>query len=209
MRGLSPQYNKLNNGDDIIEINRIYNMDCLEGMKDIPDKSIDMILCDLPYGTTRNKWDWDKEFDLVALWKQYKRIIRDDGVIALTAQQPFATKLIMSNYKDFRYEWIWVKSLKTGFLNAHRQPLKNHEQILIFYKKLRYYPQTTKCNKISKRGNIGSNYMDNYSNSYIQTEENYPCTVLYFDSEVNPYIPLKNQFHYLSTLLKLIQTKEN
>lgn len=107
-------------------------------MDDLPDKSIDMILCDLPYGTTsRNKWDSIIPTD--KLWAQYKRIIRDGGAIVLFAQQPFACDLIQSNRKWFRYEWIWEKSCAVGFLNANRMPLRAHENILVFYNKLPTY----------------------------------------------------------------------
>lgn len=90
-----------------IRKNTIYNMDCLEGMKYIPDKSIDMILCDLPYGTTNCSWDTIIPFE--QLWEQYTRVITDNGAIVLTASQPFTSKLIASNFKLFRYEWIWKK----------------------------------------------------------------------------------------------------
>lgn len=116
--------------------------DCLELMKDIPDKSIDMILCDLPYGTTQNKWD--KPIDLSALWDNYKRIIKVGGVIALFSQMPFSADLVNSNRKQFRYEWIWKKAQGTGHLNANRMPLKIHENILIFYDRMPIYiPQKT------------------------------------------------------------------
>ena len=114
--------------------------DCLELMKDIPDNSIDMILCDLPYGTTNNKWD--KKIDLQALWEQYKRIIKANAAIVLFSQMPFCVDLIVSNRKWFRYEWIWQKDNSTGFLNANKMPLKCHENILLFYSKLpTYNPQ--------------------------------------------------------------------
>lgn len=102
-------------------------------MPDIPDGSIDMILCDLPYGTTRNKWDCI--IDLDAMWKQYKRIIKQNGCIALFAQTPFDKVLGSSNLKMLKYEWIWEKTESTGFLNAKKMPLKSHENILIFYDK--------------------------------------------------------------------------
>lgn len=111
--------------------------DCLELMKKIPDKSIDMILCDLPYGTTQNKWD--SVIDLELLWKQYNRVIKDNGCISLFSQMPFSASLVMSNYKYFRYEWIWEKMKGTGHLNEKKMPLKKHENILIFYKKLPIY----------------------------------------------------------------------
>jgi site-specific DNA-methyltransferase (adenine-specific) len=112
-------------------------------MKDIPDKSIDMILCDLPYGTTACKWDSIIPFK--PLWKQYERIIRDRGAIVLTAAQPFTSALIMSNPKLFRYEWIWEKTEPTGHFNAKKCPMRAHESILVFYKKFgSYYPIKTK-----------------------------------------------------------------
>lgn len=92
--------------------------DCLELMKDIPDKSIDMILCDLPYGTTRNKWD--SVIPLNKLWKQYERIIKDNGAMVLFSQMPFSAELVHSNLKLFKYEWIWEKDNGTGFLNAKK-----------------------------------------------------------------------------------------
>lgn len=117
--------------------------DCLELMKDIPSKSIDLILCDLPYGTTRNKWD--SVLDLDFLWEQYNRIIKEHGAILLFAQTPFDKVLGVSNLKDLRYEIIWQKTAPTGFLNAKKMPMKAHENILVFYKKLpTYNPQMTK-----------------------------------------------------------------
>lgn len=120
--------------------------DCLELMKDIPSASIDMILCDLPYGVTSNKWDTVLPLD--ALWVQYERVIKANGAIVLTAQQPFATALISSNPKNFRYEWIWEKSRVTGFLNASKRPMTAHENILVFYKKTPVYnPQKWKIDE--------------------------------------------------------------
>lgn len=119
---------------------RLLQGDCLELMKDIPDGSIDMILCDLPYGTTQCKWDVCLPLD--KLWEQYKRIIKDNGAICLFSQTPFDKVLGASNLKMLRYEWIWQKNLATGFLNAKKMPLKAHENILVFYKKLpTYNPQ--------------------------------------------------------------------
>jgi site-specific DNA-methyltransferase (adenine-specific) len=120
-----------------LELNRIYQMDCIEGMRLIPDKSIDMILCDLPYGTTRNKWD--SIIPLELLWEQYERIIKDNGAIVLTAQPPFDKILGASNINLLKYEWIWDKEVGTGFLNAKKMPLKRTENILVFYKKLPIY----------------------------------------------------------------------
>ncbi len=110
--------------------------DCIEWMRKFPGKSIDMILCDLPYGTTQCKWDTIIPFEL--LWEQYKRIIKDKGAIVLTASQPFTSALIMSNPKMFKYEWIWKKP-PFNFLNSSHQPLRNHENILVFYNKKPIY----------------------------------------------------------------------
>jgi len=117
--------------------------DCLEKMKDIPDGSIDMILCDLPYGTTACKWDTIIPFE--PLWKQYKRIIKDNGAIVLTASQPFTSALVMSNIKMFKYQWVWNKKLAGNGILAKIQPLKIHEDVLIFSKgKCKYFPEMTK-----------------------------------------------------------------
>jgi len=113
--------------------------DCLELMKDIPNGSIDMILCDLPYGTTACKWDTIIPFD--KLWEQYERIIKPNGAIVLTASQPFTSALVMSNPKMFKYEWIWKKSRPANFMNAKFQAMKIHENILVFgMGKIKYNP---------------------------------------------------------------------
>ena len=124
----------------MIELNKIYNEDCLEGMKRIPDKSVDMILCDLPYGTTACKWDTIIPFE--PLWTHYERVIKDNGAIVLTAAQPFTSALVMSNPKIFKYDWVWKKPRGTGHLNVKRQPMRDKEDILVFYKKqATYNPQ--------------------------------------------------------------------
>ena len=127
----------------MLEINRIYNEDCLEGMKKIDDKSIDCIIADLPYGqTSRNKWDSVIPFK--PLWEQYERIIKDNGAIILFANGMFTADLMQSNRKLWKYNLIWEKTQPTGFLNAKKMPLRSHEDICIFYKKLpTYNPQKT------------------------------------------------------------------
>jgi site-specific DNA-methyltransferase (adenine-specific) len=115
----------------------LFNADCMDILPLIPDKSVQLILADLPYGTTACKWDSIIDLDL--LWKQYKRIIKDNGAIILTASQPFTTKLISSNYEMFRYEWIWEKTLFSNFALVKKQPAKLHENILVFYKKQPIY----------------------------------------------------------------------
>ena len=114
--------------------------DCLELMKGIPDESVDMILCDLPYGTTRNKWDSIISMD--QLWEQYTRLLKVGGVVALFGDEPFSSSLRLSNPKWYRYDWYWTKNKATGFLNANRMPLKRVETISIFYPK--YIIQTPK-----------------------------------------------------------------
>lgn len=123
----------------MIELNRIYNMDCLEGMKRIQDKSIDMILCDLPYGTTACKWD--EVIPLEELWNQYKRVIKDNGAIVLTAIEPFASILRMNAVDNYRHEWIWNKESAGNFIQAKNHPLRIHENVLVFSKKkVNYHP---------------------------------------------------------------------
>ena len=117
--------------------NQVLLGDCLEVMKDIPDGSIDMILCDLPYGTTKCKWDIIIPFE--PLWEEYRRVTKRNGAIILTASQPFTSVLINSNLKDYRYNWVWEKSKATGYLNAKKMPMKAHEDVCVFYRKLPVY----------------------------------------------------------------------
>jgi site-specific DNA-methyltransferase (adenine-specific) len=173
----------LEGGKRMLEINKIYNMDCLEGMKLLPDKSIDMILCDLPYGTTACKWDAIIPFD--KLWSEYERIIKDNGAIVLTASQPFTTKLINSNIKLFRYCWVWEKEQGVNFLMAKKQPLKVHEDICVFSKKqTKYNPQMTKGKPyISGKGDSGE---VTGRVKKVQTKNNgtrYPRSVIQFKRE--------------------------
>lgn len=125
---------------------KLYQGDCFDFMQGVPDESVDMIMCDLPYGTTQNSWD--SPLDLNMLWEQYLRIIKPNGCIALFAQSPFDKVLACSNMKMYRYEWIIEKTKATGHLNAHKMPMKAHETVLIFYKKLpTYNPQFTEGHK--------------------------------------------------------------
>ena len=129
--------------------NRIYEDDCLSVMPHIPDGAVDMILCDLPYGTTQNKWD--SVINLDSLWKEYKRIIKPNGAIVLTAQGLFTAKLILSNENWFRYKIVWIKSKSTNFLNAKKQPLRKHKDICVFYaKQPTYHPQMTQGERYDK-----------------------------------------------------------
>ena len=144
---------------------QIFNGDCLEIMKSISDKSIDLILCDLPYGTTRNKWD--SIIPLDKLWEQYERIIKDNGAILLFAQTPFAQQLGASNLKLLKYEWIWDKKRVTGFLNSKKMPMKRHENILVFYKKLpTYNPQLTKGKPYHTHNKAPSTNYNSFETNY-------------------------------------------
>lgn len=162
-------------------INQILNGDCLELMKDIPDKSIDLILTDLPYGTTKCQWDQIIPFD--KLWKQYERIIKDNGAIILTASQPFTTDLIMSNRKLFRYEIIWDKTKSGNFALANKQPLKSHENTCVFYKKQPIYnPQKEIRGNIRKKG--GGKPSDNFgiTPTISFNNEYFPKSIIQFST---------------------------
>lgn len=166
-------------------INKVTHGDCLEVMKEIEDKSIDMILCDLPYGTTKNKWD--SIIPLEPLWEQYERVIKDNGAIVLTAQTPFDKVLGVSNLKLLRYEWIWRKSKATGYLNARRMPMKSHENILVFYKKLPIYNAQLSEGKPYKNrhkpGDTGENYGVNKKEySFDNKGTRFPQSVIEFPS---------------------------
>ena len=127
--------------------------DCLEKMKDVPDGSVDLILCDLPYGTTACKWDVVIPLD--AMWEQYRRITKKNAAIVLTASQPFTTALIASNMSGFAHSWVWNKRFAANFVQAKRQPLKDHEDVLVFSKDGKqpaYYPQMVMREKPIKKG---------------------------------------------------------
>jgi site-specific DNA-methyltransferase (adenine-specific) len=176
--------NKTNEAIVNMDLNRIYLGDCLELMNDIPDGSIDMILCDLPYGTTQNKWDIIIPFP--ELWEQYSRVIKENGAIILTGQQPFTTDLINSNRRIFRYEIIWEKTLPLGFLNAKKMPLRAHENILVFYKKLPTYNpikvtiKTDQLNRIKVSGTEYEGYSPYQKKGWEWTEtgERMPKSVI-------------------------------
>ena len=154
-------YPLLTNKWTMLELNKVYCMDCLRGMKEIPDNSIDLVCCDLPYGVTQNPED--KPLPLDILWGEYKRILKDEGVIVLTSQFPFTLDLILSNREWFRYDLIWDKKLVTGFLNANKRPLRVHEHILVFYKKCGVYnPQKTAGTKSHSKGKPKNSTNNNY-----------------------------------------------
>lgn len=138
-----------------LALNTVHEGDCLELMREIPDGSVDMILCDLPYGTTSNKWD--EIISLESLWEQYTRIVKARGAVVLTASQPFTTTIISSNQKGFCYTWVWDKKFGANFVQAKRQPIKTHEDVVVFSKTGKmpnYYPIMIAREKpITKGGN--------------------------------------------------------
>lgn len=163
----------------------LYCGDCLSVMPGISSSSVDMILADLPYGTT--ECSWDCVIPMEKLWPEYLRILRPSGVVVLTAMQPFTSMLVMSNPKMFKYEWIWEKGAATGFLNAKKQPLRAHESALVFYNKQpTYNPQKTAghSRKTSKRKSVNS---ECYGKAIQLTEydstERYPRSVQFFSSD--------------------------
>lgn len=166
-------------------LNKVIQGDCLEVMKNIPSKSIDMILCDLLYGTTQNKWD--SVIDLEQLWEHYERIIKDDGAIALTSQGLFTAKLIMSNEKLFKYKIVWIKSKSTNFLNAKKQPLRKHEDICLFYKKQPTYNAQMTNGEAYDKGIRKDQYTGSYGDfkpRHVKSNgERYPNDVVCYEEQ--------------------------
>lgn len=173
----------------MLELNKIYNEDCLIGMQNIDDKSIDMILCDLPYGqTARNKWDTVIPFE--DLWNQYNRIIKDNGAIVLFANGMFTADLMQSNRKNWKYNLVWDKVLPSGFLNAKKMPMRNHEDICVFYKKPpTYNPQMVEGKECHTRGKAVGKSQEDFSRNTnygelnaVETKGNlkYPKSILTF-----------------------------
>lgn len=177
--------------------------DCLELMKGIPDESIDMILCDLPYGTTRNKWDSIISMD--QLWEQYTRLLKVGGVVALFGDEPFSSSLRLSNPKWYRYDWYWTKNKATGFLNANRMPLKRVETISIFYPKLPLYnPQKEIGYKpyTSMTGSKTKNYGKFKSIKTVNDGSRYPTNVLTFNKVSKTIHPTQKPVDLLEYLIK-------
>jgi site-specific DNA-methyltransferase (adenine-specific) len=160
----------------------LFEGDCLEIFSKIPDNSVNLILCDLPYGTTQNKWD--SVIDLKKLWKQYKRVLAPKGVVVLTAQGIFTAKLILSNEEWFKYKIVWEKSKSTNFLNAKKQPLRKHEDICVFYKEpATYNPQMRAGEPYDKgirKDQLSGSYGD-FSPAHVRSDgARYPNDVVYF-----------------------------
>lgn len=181
--------------------------DCLDEMRQIPDGSVDMVLCDLPYGTTQNKWDAVIPFE--ALWTEYRRVCKPTAPIVLFAAQPFTSALICSNLKDFKYSWIWKKSQAVGHLNAWKQPMRNTEDIAVFYAKQCTYlpiladkplknirPQTTRT---KTSDNYGSHKLDVFK---CPADKTMPATVLEFNNEQGTVHPTQKPVALMEYLIR-------
>lgn len=187
--------------------------DCINTMKLIPDHSVAMVLCDLPYGTTQNSWD--SLIDLDKLWEQYHRIVKPNGAIVLTSQGIFTAKLILSNEKHFKYKIVWEKSKSTNFLNAKKQPLRKHEDICVFYtKQPEYYPQMAigdPYDKGVRKKQLTGSYGD-FQPSHVKSEgERYPTDVVYFktaEAEGRVWHPTQKPVGLARYLIRTY-TKEN
>ena len=192
---------------------KLYKGDCLELMKDIPDKSVDMILCDLPYGTTACKWDTVIPFE--ELWKQYNKIIKDNGAIALFCCQPFTSVLVNSNLKGYKHHWIWLKNRGTGFQVAKYRPMMKTEDIIVFTKKgekINYYPQMIKLDKpyFSRNASSsnGTNPLAHFNSGGKMVDSKYPTNVLDFSKVAKPLHPTQKPVALLEYLIKTY-TNEN
>ena len=189
--------------DEMLELDTIYNEDCLEGMKQIPDGTIDAVICDLPYGTTGNAWDTIIPLD--KLWEQYKRVIKPNSPIILFAQQPFASVLGCSNLGWLKYEWIWEKNKASNFLHAKHSPMKCHENILVFYRDMpTYNPQMRKGEPYKiKRGPIKTpNYfVEKKDTETINEGIRYPQDIIEFSSEFETIHPTQKPVDLLRYLV--------
>lgn len=182
---------------------RLFNGDCLDVMATLPAASVDMILCDLPYGTTQNKWD--SIIPLDALWKEYWRVVKPNAAVVLTAQPPFDKQLGASCLQHMQYEWIWNKSRVTGHLNAKRQPMRKHENVLVFYRKQpTYNPQgLIRFDKVKKQGrDTTTNYGAVKEGDYFQEWTNYPHSILEIQSAGSTVHPTQKPVALMEYLIR-------
>lgn len=197
---------------NILDLNAVHQGDCLEVMKQIDDNTIDLILCDLPFGTTACKWDTVIPFE--PLWEQYNRVIKDNSAILLFSQQPFTTDLVNSNRKYFRYEIIWEKNRSLGFLNAKKMPLRCHEVILVFYKKLpTYNPQFTEGKPYKSKSSGNGKPTTSIYRAYTPIRNNnagtrYPRDVIRINGGDNGrFHPTQKSVFFLEYLIKTYTNK--
>lgn len=201
-----------------MRLNYIDRIDCLEGMKAIPDGSVDLILCDLPYGTTSSKWD--KVIPFEPLWEQYKRVLKPNGVAALFGAEPFASRLRLSNLEWYKYDWVWVKTHSVGFVNAKLRPMSKHEVICIFSEgktsngnknNMPYFPQGLipygkEMRSGNKKGKDNTYWRPSLQSSneggYIQQFTNYPTTILNFAKDHPAVHPTQKPVALLEYLIK-------
>lgn len=197
-------------------IDKIYNEDCLVGMSRIPTRSVDAVVCDLPYGTTACAWDSVIPFDL--LWAEYNRILKDNGTMVMFGSEPFSTKMRMSNIEQYKYDWVWSKNNCTGFQHAKNMPLKDYELISIFSKggmghasllkerRMTYNPQGVI--RVNKRSFSSRNQWTiigkrpSHKDSYITEFENYPRMILSFKSETNGFHPTQKPVDLIEYLVR-------
>lgn len=176
--------------------------DCLQLMQDLPSQSVDMIMCDLPYGTTQNPWDAVIPFE--ALWAEYMRVTKSNAAIVLTSAQPFTSALVMSMPKLFKYQWVWNKSKVTGVLNAKKQPLRNHEDVLVFYRTQPAYNAQGLARKgtLTKQGGNSDNYGARPTDAYVQEWTNWPRSVLEIPSEGKTVHPTQKPVALMEYLIR-------
>jgi len=178
--------------------------DCLERMKEIPDGSVDMVLADPPYGTTKCKWD--SVIDLPLMWEQLKRVIKPKGAIVLFCAEPFASTLRVSNIKQYKYDWVWVKDSVTGFLNSKKQPLRNNEQVAVFYKKQPNYIPQMRTGFKPYTCRQGDTKTDNYGKQtgavIVSDGSRYPLNTIEFKRDKDKIHPTQKPVALMEYLIK-------
>ena len=165
--------------------NKLFNGNCIEVMKELPDNFVDLILTDLPYGVLNKRTEWDNRIPYDKMWEQVYRISKENAPFITTSKQPFTSEFILSNLKNFRYCWIWEKSKSTGYLNSKKMPLVAHEEVVIFYKKMpTYNPQMTKGDPYDKGTAVRdtTHYTEQKNPIHVKNEDGtrYPRSVIYF-----------------------------